>query len=36
MARFNVLLREMNSSLAEMKKAIKGITTMTPTLDIMY
>lgn len=36
MAKFNILIRKMNSSLAELKKAIQGLAVMSQELDEMY
>jgi dynein heavy chain, axonemal len=36
MAKFNILIRKMNSTLAELKKAIQGLAVMSQELDDMY
>ena len=36
MAKFNNLIRKLNSSLAELKKAIQGFAVMSQELDEMY
>ncbi len=36
MTKFNILIRKMNSTLAELKKAIQGFAVMSQELDEMY
>jgi dynein heavy chain, axonemal len=36
MAKFNILIRKMNSTLTELKKAIQGFAVMSQELDEMY
>jgi dynein heavy chain len=36
MTKFNILIRKMNSTLAELKKAIQGLAVMSQELDDMY
>lgn len=36
MTKFNILIRKMNSTLAELKKAIQGLAVMSQELDEMY
>jgi len=36
MGKFNILIRKMNSTLTELKKAIQGLAVMSQELDEMY